>query len=236
MTSVSVILLDGHGTLTYPIRDRLTIYQQLCQQHGVQCSREKIREHISDMKKEHYLFLTTTMKRDGCINWMDDKKKWFSLEAEIFYRMGLKGDYYKISWDLLTNFMNPQQQCIFTDVVKFLKEAKKRNYALGIVSNSDSRYRNVLEYHKILKYFDCCIVSSEVHYKKPGKQIFYEACNFFSTTFSSCAYIGDQYLLDVKAGLDAGISHSYLIKRDEIPEKTECTTLSSLSDVFTHIT
>jgi putative hydrolase of the HAD superfamily len=235
MTTPFVILLDGHGTLTHPIRDRLTIYQQLCQQHNITCSTEKIKEQISVMKKEHYLFLTTTMERDGFIKWDDDKKEWFSLEAVLFKNIGLHGNYEEISFDLLADFMNPKQQCLYNDVLLFLEQAKKQNIPLGIVSNSDSRYIQVLEYHGILPYFEHCILSSEVRYKKPGKQIFIEAAKVFSTPLASCVYIGDQYLLDVKAGIDAGIKHSYLIQREKTSVQPECVTLKTLLDIFTYI-
>ncbi|GEM_PF-4727449 len=230
-----VLLLDGHGTLTYPLQDRCTIYQQICQQYKKVVSREYLQQLITEMREKHFTFLMETMEKYGTIAWEEDKKIWFSLEKSIFQKLGIEADYYQLSWDLLANFMNPQQQQLYPDVLPFLHKAKRNGIRLGILSNSDSRYKNILHHFSIDHFFEHILLSSEVKYKKPGRQIFDKAVTLFKEKPNNLSYIGDQEHLDVIAAYNAGYTKNYLLKRNSPPIPSQGIFIQSLQEVFTYL-
>ena len=102
-----ILLLDGHGTITYPQRRRTSIYEAMCEKQDITYFSKKTNSLIDKMRKTHFSFLKEKMKNNKTIKWEEDKKEWFRLESEIFKEIGIKGDYNKISDIMLSNFMNP---------------------------------------------------------------------------------------------------------------------------------
>lgn len=235
-----VILFDGHGTLTYPCQSTLLLYNRLAQKHNSKIHKERIKKEYFLMKRKHYQFLKSKSKSQIPLTWDEDKKYWFFLEKSLFKKIGIKNDYEKLSSEILNNYMLPHKQRIHSDVVPILTYLKNKNYILGVLTNSDSRYREILKYYNILNLFDYLFISTEVGYKKPSKEIFNYASQKLKINLNQIWYIGDNYELDIRSALLAGIKKGILIKRKKnnsalikIPKNIKVIqTLKTLQNIF----
>lgn len=82
----------------------------------------------------------------------------------------------------------------------------KSGYQLGMITNGySSVQRRKLEVVKIAEYFDDIIVSGEVSYEKPDKEIFLMSCMRLGVKPEEAVFVGDYYPNDIAGALAAGI-------------------------------
>jgi putative hydrolase of the HAD superfamily len=101
---------------------------------------------------------------------------------------------------------------LFPETVEVLKELRRLQYKLGVISNFDSRVYSVMESLKILSYFDSITISSETGYAKPHPEIFKAAIRAAGIPGNRILFVGDNLADDVQAGAAAGL-HTLLIDR-----------------------
>ena len=93
---------------------------------------------------------------------------------------------------------------VYDDTVEVLQECKNRGYINVILSNNYPELSLVLNNLNLLKYFDNVIVSANVGYDKPRKEIFEIA----KSKYPNADYfmIGDSVNADIKGGNAAGMT------------------------------
>lgn len=85
------------------------------------------------------------------------------------------------------------------EAITLLKDAGVK---MAVVSNFDSRLRNLLKDLDVLNLFDAVIISSEVEYEKPDPRIFQAALDQLNVEASKAIHIGDDEKAD-KFGANA---------------------------------
>ncbi len=210
-----IIIFDGHGTITYPKKSTLNLYYQICKNYNCFIKTQIIKNQYQNIKRKYYLFLKKQADLNKKITSEEDRKYWFYLESKFFESLGIVANYYKISKQILDNYMNPINQKIYQDVVPILKYLKYRNYKICIITNSDRRYRKILNFHQIDKYFNHIFISGEIGYKKPNRKLFQYVANYLKSNIDNFYYIGDQYKLDILSAQKAGISNTILLLRNK---------------------
>ena len=104
---------------------------------------------------------------------------------------------------------------LFEDA-KQLLDSLNGKYKLGIISNGDSaQQREKIEFTGLNKYFSNVVISSEVGYSKPEKEIFEIACKNFNLDFENCIMIGDKYKVDVDGSKKAGMRAIWANRKKE---------------------
>ncbi|MEN3045806.1 MAG: HAD family hydrolase [Candidatus Hydrothermales bacterium] len=118
-------------------------------------------------------------KRDDLI------KEIVQIYEEYLYRAGLSVDY---------------------EVIDVIKDLKRDNYKLGIVSNTPGGNveRKILEDYGIDKFFDIMVFSAIEGIRKPHPEIFLKVVNFFKIKPEELLHIGDTFELDVEGPLKIG--------------------------------
>jgi HAD superfamily hydrolase (TIGR01509 family) len=87
-----------------------------------------------------------------------------------------------------------------------LRELKKRNYKIALVSNSWLGHGQYwLKKEKLDKYFDAIILSCDAGIAKPDKRIFELAAKKLKVPLSECVFVGDKHDSDIQGAHDAGI-------------------------------
>jgi putative hydrolase of the HAD superfamily len=104
---------------------------------------------------------------------------------------------------------------LFDDVIEVLTKLKDK-YKLAIVSNGDSFHqRRKLQKVGIEKYFSEIIISSEVGFSKPNKEIFEITCKKLNVNPQECIMIGDKYKVDIEGSINAGITAIWVNRKNE---------------------
>ncbi|KAG0564022.1 hypothetical protein KC19_8G076600 [Ceratodon purpureus] len=84
---------------------------------------------------------------------------------------------------------------------------------LAVVSNFDSRLRPILRDLQVDTLFDALIISAEIGYEKPSREIFEAALNALGVDATAAVHVGDDPTNDKQGALAAGLE-SWLWKVD----------------------
>ena len=104
---------------------------------------------------------------------------------------------------------------LFDDTINTLEQLKNK-YKLGIITNGDSvQQRQKIENTKITNYFSQIIISSEVGFSKPEKEIFELACKRIKEKPESSIMVGDNLKADVQGAINAGLNGIWINRRNE---------------------
>ena len=90
--------------------------------------------------------------------------------------------------------------------VATLAELKKRQYKLGVISNSDGSIEKLLTDCGLAKYFDAIVDSSVFGIRKPDLKIFEFALGEIKAKPGESLFIGDSYEIDVLGAENAGLA------------------------------
>ena len=109
-----------------------------------------------------------------------------------------------------------EKNWILFDDAKEVLEYLKNKYKLVILSNGDGKQqRKKIEYTGLDKYFFYIVISSEVGYSKPEKEIFEIACKMVNSKPENCIMIGDKYKVDIEGSLNAGMYGIWINRKKE---------------------
>lgn len=125
-----------------------------------------------------------------------------------------------------------EKNWILFDDAKEVLENLKNKYKLVILSNGDGKQqRKKIKYTGLNKYFSDIVISSEVGYSKPEKEIFDIACKMIDLKAENCIMIGDKYKVDVEGSLNAGMHGIWVNrKKEKLSYKFQVEELSELKN------
>lgn len=110
---------------------------------------------------------------------------------------------------------------LFDDVRDTLTELKKK-YKLALLTNGNaSSQRRKIHTIQIDDLIDYSLVSGEFGVRKPDKKIFEYTCKALGLKCEECAYIGDNYNIDVLGSKNAGMLPIYVSRTGEIHEDVQ---------------
>ncbi|XP_024401029.1 uncharacterized protein [Physcomitrium patens] len=194
------LLLDVGGTLLETAQPVPEVYARIGAKHGVKTAPANIKKGFKKAFAEpwperlryegdgrpfwRYAVATAT----GCSD-----EKYF----EELYQHFARGDAWKIA----------------SGAPEALRRLHNAGVKLAVVSNFDSRLRPVLRDLQIDTLFDALIISAEVGYEKPSREIFQAALNELDVDASAAVHVGDDPTNDKQGALAAGLE-SWLWKVD----------------------
>lgn len=98
-------------------------------------------------------------------------------------------------------------ECIkLTPEVSSLLRKLRCSYRLGLITNGPSRAQwEKVEVLGLRDYFDCILVSGDLPWEKPQRDIFLEACRHLSAEPRRCLMVGDKLETDIEGGIRASL-------------------------------
>jgi putative hydrolase of the HAD superfamily len=93
----------------------------------------------------------------------------------------------------------------FDDAVPAIEALRERGVRLAVVSNWDSRLRNILRARRLEPYFDAVVISAEVGWRKPHGAIFRRSLEALGAAPGEALHVGDSVGDDVEGARAAGI-------------------------------
>ncbi|MBI1883471.1 MAG: HAD-IA family hydrolase [Chlamydiae bacterium] len=200
------IFFDAGGTLVRPEPSVGEIYRDVAARYG--CSgllpdEIESRFKMEWEKRDHHSFLEAHPQ---------EREWWFNLVKDVFNHFGGVKDFEPFFEELYDIFARPEYWRLFPEVEEVLRELKKSELILGIVSNWDSRLIPLCEGLGIGKTFDFILASALVGSSKPHPEIFKEALRRSGAESHEVLHIGDSVKDDVLGPNRIGIQ-SVLIDR-----------------------
>ena len=98
---------------------------------------------------------------------------------------------------------------LYDDALATLETLRERFPTIGLVSNTifpERTHKKELKRFGINHLFDFEIYSSSFGFRKPHREIFYQAANHAGYAPSECVYVGDRYREDIQGPNSIGMS------------------------------
>ena len=104
---------------------------------------------------------------------------------------------------------------LFDDAEEILDYLKNK-YKLAIISNGDTdQQKRKIQFTGLDKYFQDIVISSEVGYSKPQKEIFEIACKRINLEPEKCIMVGDKYKVDIEGSINTGMKGIWVNRKKE---------------------
>ncbi len=161
--------------------------------------------------------------------WTQAKKTWQiesfgDILGRVFTCLGLALDQIDIN-EVLRRFDWGARPgvVLFPDTHRVLRELQRREYKLGLLTNSflPMWMRDAeLDSYDLLDYWDARITAADVGYLKPHKKIFLTLLQHLETEASNAVFVGDRPKNDISGANEVGMV-SILMKPDHLHRELE---------------
>jgi putative hydrolase of the HAD superfamily len=135
-----------------------------------------------------------------------DRRWWFGVVQEVIGAY-LPAENLESYFDELYEFFRtPEAWFVYPDVLETLIELRARGFRLGVISNFDSRLRDILSSLGIGSFFEQAAISWEVGASKPDSRIFRRALEAMQVSPDQALHVGDSILSDVEGARKVGLT------------------------------
>ncbi len=145
--------------------------------------------------------------------WRDVVKKTFDATGEI-------RDFEACFENIYDAFRRPDAWRIYEDVIesRLVERLKDKGVVLGIVSNWDSRLKEILDNLGIGHHFDFILASTVIGSAKPDPLIFERALKLSGTLPNQTLHIGDEPSTDITGARALGIDAILIDRKNRYPD------------------
>jgi putative hydrolase of the HAD superfamily len=123
---------------------------------------------------------------------------------------------------------------VYPETETVLKELKKKNIKIGVLSNTaygaDKEYL-IGRTPQINQYFDACLASTEVGFRKPHVKGFRQLLQMLQVQAEDCLFVGDEPV-DVIGANKAGMVSVLINRSGEKLDYGQKYTINSLTDIL----
>lgn len=126
-------------------------------------------------------------------------------------------------------FYKPQS-IVPEDVRRTLPQLKQGGYLLGVISNRDKPFHELLQEHGISEFFEFSLAAGEVQVWKPDPGVFEHALQRTKLLPHEVIYVGDNYYADVVGSRRAGLWPVLYDPLGVFPDP-DCTTIKSFDEL-----
>lgn len=209
-SSIEAIFFDAADTL-FEVRGSVgRIYSQIALRRGVQIDPKRLDQNFrtSFARLSKGLFSESYTEYLGA-----DRRWWFGVVQEVIGAY-LPADGLKSYFDELYEFFRtPDAWLVYPDVTETLTELRARGFRLGVISNFDTRLRDILSNLGIGSFFEQAAISWEAGASKPDSRIFQRALEAMQVSPEQALHVGDSIPRDVEGARKAGLTPVLLDRR-----------------------
>lgn len=203
---IKSILFDLDGTLRHHIPSGGEVFTEYIVRLGIPVSDEARRRAA---RWEHFYFANSLEIRADTKKYGNDEQAfWVNFATRRLTAMGCSPAQAESLAPQISAYMREAYKpevWIPPELGAVLPSLKEAAFVLGVVSNRDQPYSQVLEEMGLSEYFKFYLAGGEVDSFKPEPGIFLEALKRAGTSASETMYVGDNYFADVVGSLRAGL-------------------------------
>jgi putative hydrolase of the HAD superfamily len=159
---------------------------------------------------------------------------WKQLVRRIFEPFGPFDRFDAYFDELFAYFARPASWELYPEAIETLRALRERGLELAVVSNFDSRLRNILEGLGAASWFDGVFVSSAVGYAKPDRRIFDFVIKSRQLVATNVLHVGDSVTNDIGGATSAGVK-AILVDRKGAHEADTIPRVASLNEILAYL-
>ncbi len=212
---VEAVLLDAGNTLIRVRGSVGEVYAAVARRHGLPADGAALDRAFRQAFRERRSGFLAGVSRPHSPD--RERAWWRDLVREVLRRSGLDGmpprRFAAFFDDLYETFARPDPWEVFPDALECLEVLEARGIPVAVVSNWDSRLKDVLEGLGLAGRFRFVLVSAEFGAEKPDPSIFLEAVRRMGVRPGRVVHAGDLYREDVLGARAAGL-RAVLVDRE----------------------
>ena len=196
-----VIFFDAAGTLFHLPRGVGWHYRDVASRHGADLDEAALNAAFrSAWKTTSPLHETRTQRTD------DERDWWRGLVSKVLDECRVAPSLNRDAYfdELWSEFTKPGVWELYPETREVLSELRGR-FRLAVISNFDSRLREILPRLGIAEFFEDLVLSSEVGAEKPSPHIFDEALRRAEIEPAEALHVGDEPEADWRGAAAAGM-------------------------------
>ena len=199
---IRAVLFDAAGTLLRVRGSVGAIYAEVMERHGARIPIETIETRF----REFMAAAPPSAFPNAPIDEVPhlERRWWRALVSEVMLPAAPFDRFDACFDELFELFRTERGWELLPGVRETLDRLASEGYMLGVITNFDSRVRDVLRHLGIARYFRSVILASEEGAAKPHPDLFRTALRRFHLSPGEALYVGDRPEHDVNGALAAG--------------------------------
>ena len=135
---------------------------------------------------------------------------WFDVVHAVFYRVGMFEGFDDYFDEVFEAFEHARHWKIFPETVEVLTRLKEMEFELGVISNFDTRFFQIIRALELNQFFDTVTISSIAGSAKPAPRIFQYALDQHCLLPTEAVHVGDHEQEDYLGAKTTGLHAFYL--------------------------
>jgi HAD superfamily hydrolase (TIGR01549 family) len=204
--NIKAIFFDLDGTLRHSVPSGGEVFTDYVITLGLQVNEEA---RLQAMRWEHFYWASSAdLRNDLLAHSAETENFWIEYSRRRLIAMGASpewaAEFAARTSRHMGEFYKPES-IIPEDVRRTLPQLKESGYILGVISNRDKPFQDVLDDHGIGEFFDFSLAAGEVNIFKPEPGVFEHGLRRVNVSAQEVIYVGDNYYADVIGARAAGL-------------------------------
>ena len=214
ISRIKVVFFDAVGTLFHVRGSVGEVYLRHAEKYGVPRSVDivtKVNQAFKDAFRQApppIFAVEQPEKLKQC-----ERLWWFDIVHAVFYRVGMFEGFDDYFDEVYAAFSRADAWEIYAEVPEVLRQLRSQGYELGVISNFDTRFFEILRALGLEHLFDSITISSIARSAKPAAQIFRYALAQHVVEPDEAMHVGDDPKEDFEGATNANLA-GVLLDRD----------------------
>jgi len=228
---IKAVFFDLDGTLRHSVPSGGEVFTDYVITLGLRVNEES---RLRALRWEHLYWANSVDLRDDLLaHSFDTEKFWIEYSRRRLIALGASPqwarEYASKASVHMGEFYKPES-IIPEDVRRALPELKETGYILGVISNRDKPFQDVLQDHGISEFFDFSLAAGEINIYKPEPGVFDHALQQMNVFPQDTVYVGDNSYADVVGARRAGLQPILYDPLGVFPDP-DCTIIKSFDEL-----
>ena len=228
---IRAIFFDLDGTLRHSVPSGGEVFTDYVITLGLRVNEES---RLRALRWEHLYWASSEDLRDDLLaHSFDTEKFWIEYSRRRLIALGASPQWARENAAKTSvhmgEFYRPES-IIPEDVRRSLPQLKEAGYILGVISNRDKPFQDVLQSHGISEFFDFSLAAGEINIFKPEPGVFEHGLQQVNVSPQETVYVGDNYYADVVGARRAGIQPILYDPLGVFPDP-DCTIIKSFDEL-----
>lgn len=228
---IKAIFFDLDGTLRHSVPSGGEVFTDYVKTLGLPVNEEA---NLRAVRWEHFYWASSAdLRNDLLAHSIETEKFWIEYSRRRLIALGASPEWAVEFAPRISMHMGEvykPESIVPEDVRRTLPQLKESGYILGVISNRDKPFQNVLDDHGIGEFFDFSLAAGEVNVFKPDPGVFEHGLQRVHLAAHEAIYVGDNYYADVVGARAAGLLPVLYDPLGVFPEP-DCATIKSFDEL-----
>jgi HAD superfamily hydrolase (TIGR01549 family) len=228
---IKAIFFDLDGTLRHSVPSGGDVFTDYVITLGLQVNDEA---RLRALRWEHlYWASSVDLRNDLLAHSAETEKFWIEYSRRRLIALGASPEWaleYATKTSLHMGEFYKPESIVPDDVRRVLPQLKESGYILGVISNRDKPFQELLHDHGIGEFFDFSMAAGEVKIWKPDPGVFEHGLQRMNLSAQETIYVGDNYYADVVGSRNAGLQPVLYDPLGIFPDP-DCATIKSFDEL-----